>query len=323
MTEQIEMPEEFTAPRGTGPQLRAAREKLGLSVRQMADRTKIPQRHIETIEAGDFAALPGRAYAVGFVRTLAREGGLDEEVMVTRLREELGSRASEHRERRETYEPGDPSRAPSSRLVWFSVIAVLVLLAGLFMAARLLFTPAAELPSLVEEAEPAAANASPAVDAPAASGAVTFTALGDVWVRFTDSAGTRLMEGNLAQGESYTLPADAAGPRLVTGRPDLLSITVGGRAVPPLSTEPLTVSNAPVDAASLLARGQAPQAASTTAAPVAATRPVAVRTAAARPAAARQVADAPEPEAVAAAPVAEADEAVVPAEPQGAVPATQ
>jgi cytoskeleton protein RodZ len=314
MTEQIEMPEEFTAPRGTGPQLRAAREKLGLSVGQMADRTRIPQRHIETIEAGDFASLPGRAYAVGFVRTLARESGLDQEVMVTRLREELGSRASEYRERRETYEPGDPSRAPSSRLVWFSVIAVLVLLAGLFMVARVLFAPAAELPALVDEAEPAAAGTTPAAGSPAAAGAVTFTALGDVWVRFTDIAGTRLMEGNLAQGESYTVPAEAEGARLVTGRPDLLTVTVGGRVVPPLSTEPVTVSNAPVDAASLLARGQAPQATSTAAAVVAASRP----------AASRPVRTVPQPQAAAtgAAEAADAD-ADAPAEPADAALATE
>ncbi|MCL6250892.1 DUF4115 domain-containing protein [Altererythrobacter sp. KTW20L] len=268
MTEQIEMPEEFTAPRGAGPQLRLAREKLGISVEQMALRTRIPLRQIAAVEAGDFAALPGRAYAVGFARTMARETGLDEEVMVEKVRAELDSSGPSQREHRETYEPGDPARAPTRRLVWFSIGAVVLLLAGLYAMSRVLFAPAAELPSLVEdEAEsaqvagaPAEGDAAPAADP---AGAVTFTAQGTVWVRFSDADGRRLMEGEMDEGESFTVPADAEGPRIITGRPDLLAITVGDRAVPMLSTDPVTVSNAPVDAASLLAR-PAPAATPTT-----------------------------------------------------------
>jgi len=262
MTEQIEMPEDSIAPRGAGPQLRLAREKLGMSVKQLADRTRIPQRQIEAIEAGNFSALPGRAYAVGFARTMARETGLDEEAIVEMVRAELDSFGPTTVQRRETYEPGDPARAPSSKLVWFSVVAGLILLAGLFMAARVLFTPAAELPSLVDDAEASAAAETAAMLAPETAadpqGAVTFTARGAVWVRLSDGAGRRLIERELGPGDSFTVPADAAGPRIITGRPDLLAITIGGRAVPPLSAEPLTISNVPVDAASLLAR-PAPQ----------------------------------------------------------------
>jgi cytoskeleton protein RodZ len=259
MSDQIEMPEEFTAPRGAGPQLRLAREKLGLTVEQMAERTRIPLRQIAAIEAGDFAALPGRSYAVGFARTMARECGLDEEAIVEKVRAELDSFGPSQRQYRETYEPGDPARAPTRRLVWFSIGAVVLLLIGLYAMSRVLFAPAAELPSLVAaEADsaqvaggPAQGDAVPAVDP---AGAVTFTAQGAVWVRFSDADGRRLMEGEMAQGDTFTVPTDAEGPRIITGRPDLLAITVGERAVPRLSTEPVTVSNVPVDAASLLAR---------------------------------------------------------------------
>lgn len=273
MTEQIEMPEEFTAPRGAGPQLRLAREKLGLSIKELADRTRIPLRHITSIEAGEFASLPGRAYAVGFARTMARETGLDEEGIVEKVSAELDSFGPNPRVLRETYEPGDPARAPSRQLVWFSVGAAIILLAGLYMAARLLFAPAAELPSLVEDQEVAPATATGSGGQPASApvgdpaGAVTFTAQGAVWVRITDAGGRRLIEGEMVQGDTFTLPADAEGPRIITGRPDLLAITVGTRAVPALSTEPLTVSNLPVDAASLLARPAPAPAAAPTPAP--------------------------------------------------------
>jgi cytoskeleton protein RodZ len=198
MTEQIEMPDEFVAPKGPGEQLRLAREKLGLSVAQIAERTRIQRRQIDAIEAGDFGALPGRAYAVGFARTMARETGLDEEAIVTAVRAELDRLSPEHNTPRETYDPSDPSRVPSGKLVWFSAVAGIVLLAGLFMAARVLFSPAAQLPSLVQEqqaAEAAAAAASNA--APDPMGQVTLTALGPVWVRITSGDGLRMMEGEL------------------------------------------------------------------------------------------------------------------------------
>jgi cytoskeleton protein RodZ len=276
MTEQIEMPEESLAPRGAGPRLRLAREQQGLTLKDMVERTRIPQRQIEKIETGNYSALPGRAYAVGFARTLARELGLNEEDVVLQVRGELNAHVPETHTRRETYEPGDPARAPSRQLVWFSVLAGLILLAGLFMAARQLFWPAAEMPSLVDEqavldAETAARNAPAA--AAVATGAVVFTATDTVWVRFSDGAGNRLMEGEMAPGQSFTLPATATGPTIITGRPDLLAVTIGGRAVPPLSTDPLTVSDMPVDAASLQAR-PAPGAT-----PVAAPAPVARATA--------------------------------------------
>ena len=262
MTEQIEMPEESLAPRGAGPQLRLAREKMGLSVKDVAEQTRISQSNIEKIEAGDFAALPGRTYAMGFARSFAKVVELDQNDIAAMVRAELNAYTPEHRDARETFQPGDPTRAPSGRLVWFSIIALLILMAGLFTAYPLLFSPAAEQPSLVESQEAADAAALAAAsenDAAAAdpSGAVVFTSTEPgVWVRFYDGEGRRLMEKEMDEGETYTVPADAEGPQLWTGRPYALTITVGGRAVPRLAEDLVTMRDVPVDAASLLARGQ-------------------------------------------------------------------
>ncbi|TIX51202.1 helix-turn-helix domain-containing protein [Alteraurantiacibacter aquimixticola] len=266
MSEQIEMPEDTLLPRGVGPQLRLAREKAGLSVEDVAERTRIAQRYINAIEEGEFGKLSGRSHAVGFARNIAREVGLDENDIVAMVRAEMDAAAPAERERRDSYEPGDPARAPSGRLVWLSILGVLILLAGLFTAYRVSLSPAAELPSLVEqqeaeEAEAAAAAAAAEAEAgtqsaePSPAGAVVFTATApNVWVRFYDAAGRRLMERELAEGESYTVPADVDGPQLWTGRPDALRITVGGQLIPPLASEMVTMRDVPVDAASLLAR---------------------------------------------------------------------
>ncbi|MGB3166272.1 MAG: DUF4115 domain-containing protein, partial [Alteraurantiacibacter sp.] len=135
--------------------------------------------------------------------------------------------------------------------------------------ARTLFTPAAELPSLTEQEREAEAERQAAAreeaaedgDAIDASAPVVFTAEGEAWVRFYDAQGRVLTEQTLTEGDSYTVPADANGPQLITGRPDLLAITIGGRDVPKLSEELETLQDVPVSAEALLARATAPQAA--------------------------------------------------------------
>ena len=56
--------------------LRAARERAGLTIADVAAGTRIRAASLEAIERGDFAALPGQFYARAFVRTYASYLGL-------------------------------------------------------------------------------------------------------------------------------------------------------------------------------------------------------------------------------------------------------
>jgi hypothetical protein len=60
-----------------GPEFAAARRRLGLSVDELADRTRIRPHVIEAIEVDDFSACGGDFYARGHLRTLARVLGLE------------------------------------------------------------------------------------------------------------------------------------------------------------------------------------------------------------------------------------------------------
>jgi hypothetical protein len=92
---------------------------------------------------------------------------------------------------------------------------------------------------------------------------VVFTALEDgVWVRFYDADGERLFEKQMVRGEQFEVPRDAREPRINTGRPDAFGITIGGREVPKLADEPITLGDAIVSAEALLARAAQPAAAS-------------------------------------------------------------
>ena len=46
----------------TGDRLRLAREAVGLSLADVATRTRITQRHLEAMEKSEFSGLPGRTY---------------------------------------------------------------------------------------------------------------------------------------------------------------------------------------------------------------------------------------------------------------------
>lgn len=65
-----------------GPELKAARTRIGLSVEQLAERTRIRPHVIESIEVDDFVPCGGDFYARGHLRTLARVLGVDVEPLL-------------------------------------------------------------------------------------------------------------------------------------------------------------------------------------------------------------------------------------------------
>lgn len=247
-------------PLTASARLRAARESAGLSIAQIAARTRITQRHVEALDRGDLAALPGRPYVLGFVRAYARAVGLDEGELAQLARRELDAHAPPAEPPTVLqFDVDDPAKTPSRGLSWFAVALVMIVILAGVLVWRNYYLPDAALPALALP-EPAPAPASPPAAAPSpvaapANGPVVFNAEDDaIWVKFYDRDGKQLLQKQLARGESYTVPADAAEPKLWTGRPDALAITVGGKPVPHIAERRMIVRDIPVTAAALLAR---------------------------------------------------------------------
>ena len=59
-----------------GPTLRAARERLGMSVQDVSSATRITVRHLSAIEEGRFDGFAASIYAIGFARSYARVVGV-------------------------------------------------------------------------------------------------------------------------------------------------------------------------------------------------------------------------------------------------------
>ena len=60
-------------------QIRAARERRGVTLRQIANSTKLSVSQLEALERNDIARLPGGIFSRGIVRSYATEVGLDPE----------------------------------------------------------------------------------------------------------------------------------------------------------------------------------------------------------------------------------------------------
>src|SRR3954449_9932311 len=67
-----------------GEELRREREIRGISLKEIADATKISKRFLEAIERNDHRTLPAPVFTRGFVREYARYVGLNAEEMVNR-----------------------------------------------------------------------------------------------------------------------------------------------------------------------------------------------------------------------------------------------
>jgi cytoskeleton protein RodZ len=243
-----------------GEQLKAERERLGLSLSDLAARTRVPMRHLESIEKSDFAALPGSTYTLGFARSYARALDLDAIKISADLRAELAQGGHDgYQAPTQNYEPTDPARVPSRALAWTAAAIGVLVVAGYFVWRSMTLGSAVDIaaPVAVETKSSAAASASASASTATPSGPVVLTATGDVWVKIYDTDNKRLYENEMKAGDSFTIPADATKPMIVTGRPQMLDVTVGGQAVPALGGADQTIADVEVSAAALVARAPA------------------------------------------------------------------
>jgi cytoskeleton protein RodZ len=81
-----------TATETVGSDLRAARERRGEDMRSIAQSLRIRREQLEALEESRYDDLPGRAYAIGFVRSYAEYLGLDSTHVVESYKAEIDLR---------------------------------------------------------------------------------------------------------------------------------------------------------------------------------------------------------------------------------------
>jgi len=232
-----------------GGMLRAARERRGVSLRQIANATKISVAVLEALERNDISRLPGGIFGRAFVRSYAMEVGLDPEATIQDFIAQFpadsvtaGHPASAQVEDHEAHESDRRMATTFVRLIAISVpVAVAVVYFGL--AGRPdLKTEAAPAPAAAPEtsapipaqpAEPLPAPAAPATSAPAAAAPTTQT----TGSSGTTSPATAAPQTSAPQApvpapsEAAVLPAaeDRVTVGLTVTRPCFVTATVDGK----------------------------------------------------------------------------------------------
>jgi cytoskeleton protein RodZ len=194
-----------------GPELAAARTRLGLTVDQLAERTRIRPHVIEAVEVDDFEPCGGDFYARGHLRTLARVLGFDVTPLLTSYDE------------RYAHAPINARRVFEAELAtgahgsirgtrggpnWSVLVAVVMALVLTWSIARLVMDTPPELrgatPVLNGSGGPQGAGNAPLADPVAV---VVAAPSGGARVVVRDGAGKEVFKGSLAVGQTKELRA--------------------------------------------------------------------------------------------------------------------
>lgn len=235
-----------------GTTLRHARERKGLTIEQLARTTRITASLLHALENNAFDKVPSGIFARGFIRSYAREVGLDPEEMVQQYLEESGDTIG-------TAEPVagaeldedirvmqvDPEPV-SGRATWGYALIVAALLVAFVSSTRTGNSDDA-LASVVaaQAAEPASPNdstgAEPDAVATTGEGLVRFDIVpsGPCWVEVIVD-GKRVVYRTMQPGERETIAAREIALRV--GDPAAFSYTINGRPGRPLGPAGTPVS---------------------------------------------------------------------------------
>ena len=121
------------APPGqsVGSTLRAARLRLGQELSEVAAVLRIRSPFLQAIEDGQFEALPGVPYAIGFVRTYADHLGLDGGEMVRRFKSEAAG--LERKTSLSFPSPAPEGRVPGTAALLISLVAATLVFGGWYL----------------------------------------------------------------------------------------------------------------------------------------------------------------------------------------------
>ena len=113
-----------------GDLIRAAREKKNVSVKIVAQHTKISSTNLEALEANDLLSLPNKAYVKGYVKSCAKLLGLNENECLNILQKNYDSVEKPTRIKEEKQKAKVEARRESNELIYkmIGVIAVVVIL---------------------------------------------------------------------------------------------------------------------------------------------------------------------------------------------------
>ena len=129
MTDEVERIDPAEAlMREVGAQLRRVRLERGEELEEVAETLRIKPTYLYGIEQGDLSVMPGRTYALGFLRSYADYLGFDGDDLITQIKSTVDDLT--HSTRLHIRTPLPESRLPKTPLVLLSLAVVAGIYAG-------------------------------------------------------------------------------------------------------------------------------------------------------------------------------------------------
>lgn len=181
-----------------GRKLSEARRQRGWTIDEVADRIRVRKEFLEALEEMNVKLLPGKAYALAFLRSYARELGIEEKAIVDQFQDECALT------REDVTKPiRNPASKPRQRPPW-AAAAALVLIAAGFVGWRALDSQLrTETEQVAASSDPATVAATPASTAAAPSRVVEIKAVADSWLEARGPDGTVFLSRTLRAGDVY------------------------------------------------------------------------------------------------------------------------
>ena len=182
-----------------GRKLAEARRQRGWSLDEVAERIRVRREFLAALEDMNVKLLPGKAYTLAFLRSYARELGVDEKAIVEQFQDESAmAREGAVKQIR------SPTSKPRSQRPWMGA-AVVVLAAALFVTWRAWEANRAPEPEQAGGVAPASSgpSAGGGAAAPAPRRVVEIRALSEAWLEARGPDGTVFLSRTLQAGDVY------------------------------------------------------------------------------------------------------------------------
>jgi transcriptional regulator with XRE-family HTH domain len=224
-----------------GRKLSEARRQLGLSLDEVADRIRVRREFLEALEDMNVKLLPGKAYALAFLRSYARELGVDEKAIVDQFQDECAlTREDVQRQIR------NPTSKPRRERPWVFAAALVLLAAG-FVGWRAMSQregpQTADAPAVTQQADAAAST--PAVPV-LEQRVVEIRAVSEAWLEARGPDGTVFLSRTLQPGDVYR-PDPSPGWTLHARDGGAFELYVNGASAGLLGTAGMPVLGRPID----------------------------------------------------------------------------
>lgn len=222
-----------------GQILKRTREHYGQSINQVEVNLRIRAEHLRAIESEDLSLLPGRVYAIGFVRSYSEYLGLDGDKIVHLFKSQ--SVGKKNRPELQFKVAVHETQTPNIYIIsacLFLIIALIAYLSMTYTPSRYIevIPPVPEslkksnlVPQAPQSIEQIIENDEKLLAASQPEMELVITQ--DTWIEIKDTSGKRLISEVLKPGDKYIVPKDQNDLILATGNAGGITVFIKGKKV--------------------------------------------------------------------------------------------